>query len=186
MRFDPRSQRQTAAHLINSLSEYELSEIIRSFGEERRARQLAKAIVRARHHQTIQTTGQLADTVRKTVKPPYQTKSLARVFQALRIAVNRELDELQAALPKIFEHVKFGGRLAVISYHSLEDRIVKRFFQTEIKGCICPPELPECVCNRKPRAVRVTKKAITPGASEIEQNPRSRSAKLRIIERIAA
>lgn len=186
MRFDPQSQERTAADLINSLSEQKLAETIRFFGEERFAPQLAKAIVRERQKTVIQKTGQLARIVTETVRPPYQTKSLARVFQAFRIAVNRELDELQAVLPKAFALLKVGGRLAVISYHSLEDRIVKRFFQKEAKGCICPPELPECICNRSPRARIITKKALTPQKREKEQNPRSRSAKLRVAEKIAA
>jgi 16S rRNA (cytosine1402-N4)-methyltransferase len=186
MRFDQQSLQQTAAELINSLSEHELSGIIRTFGEERLAPRIARSIVRERQKGKIQTTGQLTRLVRTSVKSPHQTKSLARVFQALRIVVNHELEELQAGLPKAFDLLTIGGRMAVISYHSLEDRIVKQFFQSEVKGCICPPQLPKCVCNRKPRAQLITRKALTPQKKEIEQNPRSRSAKLRVVEKIAA
>lgn len=186
MRFDQQSFRQTAAQLINTLSEHELSEIIRTFGEERLAPRIARAIVKERQKGEIQTTGQLTHLVRTSVKSPHQTKSLARVFQAFRIAVNKELEELEAVLPKAFDLLRTGGRMAVISYHSLEDRIVKRFFQSEVKGCICPPKLPKCVCNRKPRAQLVTRKPLIPSQKEIEQNPRSRSAKLRVVEKIAA
>jgi 16S rRNA (cytosine1402-N4)-methyltransferase len=186
MRFDQQSLEPTAADLVSSLSEHRLSGIIRTFGEERLAPRIARAIVRERHKGKIQTTGQLARIIRTTAQSPHQTKSLARVFQALRIAVNHELEELQAALPKMFELLAIGGRMAVISYHSLEDRIVKRFYQSEVKGCICPPELPVCVCHRQPRARLVTRKALTPQKEEMEQNPRSRSAKLRVLERTAA
>ncbi len=186
MRFDSQSAKLTAEDLINSLNEEKLAEIIRTFGEERLARQIARAIVRERKKGKIQTTGQLARLVRTTVNPTHQTKSLARVFQAFRIAVNHELEELQAALPKAFALLRTGGRMAVISYHSLEDRIVKQFFQREVKGCICPPSLPKCVCNRQPRARLITRKALTPRKEEIEQNPRARSAKLRVAEKTAA
>jgi len=185
MRFDTQSGEKTAADLINSLSEHKLAEIIRSFGEERLARRLARAIVRERQKTLIRTTRQLARIVTETVTPPYQRKSLARVFQAFRIAVNSELEELQDVLPKAFVLLKAGGRLAVISYHSLEDRIVKRFFQKEAKGCICPPELQECVCKPTPRAKIITRKVLTPKEREKEQNPRSRAAKLRVAEKIA-
>lgn len=186
MRYDPKSQEKTAADLINSLSAPELTEIIRSFGEERFAPRLAREIVRERKTKAIETTGELTRIITQVVKPPYQTKSLARVFQAFRIAVNRELDALQFVLPEAFALLRVGGRFVVISYHSLEDRIVKRFFQKEAKGCICPPQLPECVCNRLPRARIITRKVLTPQEREKEHNPRSRSAKLRVAEKTAA
>jgi 16S rRNA (cytosine1402-N4)-methyltransferase len=186
MRFDVRSDLPTAADLINTLDERRLTEIIRNYGEERMAPQLARAIVMERQKGVIETTGQLAHIVKRTVRPPRQIKALARVFQAFRIAVNRELEELEAALPKVFELLKVNGRMAVISYHSLEDRIVKRFFQREAKGCVCPPELPVCACGRVPRVRILTKKALVPDDAEKERNPRSRSAKLRVAEKIAA
>ena len=186
MRFDPQSHRMTAAALVNSLDEERLAQIMHSFGEERRARRIAKAIVRQREKKMIQTTTELADVVAGVIPPPYQTKSLARVFQAFRIAVNGELDQLEAVLPQALSRLKVGGRLAVISYHSLEDRLVKRFFQREAKGCVCPPRLPRCVCGAVPRVRVLTRKAITPQPEEKNQNPRARSAKLRAAEKTAA
>jgi 16S rRNA (cytosine1402-N4)-methyltransferase len=134
----------------------------------------------------IQTTPELADIVTGVVPPPHQNKSLARVFQAFRIAVNAELDQLEAVLPRALSCLKVGGRMAVISYHSLEDRLVKRFFQQETKGCICPPQLLQCVCGAKPRVRILTRKVITPQVQEKGQNPRARSAKLRVAEKTAA
>jgi 16S rRNA (cytosine1402-N4)-methyltransferase len=186
MRFDPQSHSRTAAELINSLNKERLAEIIRSFGEERRARRIAKAIVREREKKMIQTTTELADIVTGVVPPPHQNKSLARIFQALRIAVNSELDQLEAVLPQALSRLKIGGRMAVISYHSLEDRLVKRFFKQETKGCVCPPRLPQCVCGAKPRVRILTRKALTPQPQEKEQNPRARSARLRVVEKTAA
>ena len=120
------------------------------------------------------------------VKPPHQNKSLARVFQALRIAVNRELEELETVLPQVRDLLIPGGRVAVIAYHSLEDRLVKRFFQTEARGrCTCPPELPACVCGAAPTLRIITRKPISPDAAEIEANPRARSARLRVAEKLA-
>ncbi len=186
MRFDPQSQSRTAAELVNSLSEERLVEIIRSFGEERRARRIARVIVRERGKKMIQTTTELADIVTGVVPPPHQTKALARVFQAFRIAVNGELDQLEAVLPQALSRLKVGGRMAVISYHSLEDRLVKRFFQKEAKGCVCPPRLPQCVCGVTPRVRILTRKVITPQPQEKDRNPRARSAKLRVAEKTAA
>ena len=186
MRFDPQSHSRTAAELVNSLSEERLAEIIRSFGEERRARRIARAIVRERGKKMIQTTTELADIVTGVVPPPHQSKSLARVFQAFRIAVNNELDQLETVLPQALSRLKVGGRMAVISYHSLEDRLVKRFFQQEAKGCVCPPRLPQCVCGATPRVRILTRRVITPQPQEKDQNPRARSAKLRVAEKTAA
>ncbi len=186
MRFDPTSQTITAADLINSLSQEKLTEIIRSFGEERRAYGIAKAIIREREKTMIQTTAQLANIVTGVTPPPHRAKSLARVFQAFRIAVNCELEQLQAVLPMALSRLKVGGRLAVISYHSLEDRLVKRFFQQEAKGCICPPGLPECICGATPRVRILTRRPVTPRSDENDRNPRARSAKLRVAEKIAA
>jgi 16S rRNA (cytosine1402-N4)-methyltransferase len=186
MRFDSQLQSRTAADLVNSLGEERLVEIIRSFGEERRARRIARAIVRERRKKMIQTTTELADIVTGVIPPPHQSKSLARVFQAFRIAVNGELDQLEAVLPQALSCLKVRGRVAVISYHSLEDRLVKRFFQQETKGCVCPPRLLQCVCGAKPHVRILTRKVITPQAQEMDQNPRARSAKLRVAEKTAA
>jgi 16S rRNA (cytosine1402-N4)-methyltransferase len=183
MRFDPDSS-TTAADLVNKLNEKELENIFKTFGEERQAHRLAGVIVRERQKAMILTTGQLSEIVLKVIRPPHQKKSLARVFQALRIAVNRELDELNAVLPKAADLLRPGGRLAVISYHSLEDRIVKNYFRQAARGCICPPGLPECVCSHKPVLKVLTKKPVSPSKEEIEQNTRARSARLRVAEKI--
>ena len=185
MRFAPESGIETAADLINRLSDDKLAKIIKDFGEERMARRIAKAIVRERQIEMILTTARLSQIVRQAVKPPHQNKSLARVFQAFRIAVNRELDQLTDVLPKVVALLKTGGRMAVISYHSLEDRIVKRFIQQQEKGCICPDNFAVCMCGIKPSLKRVTRGADTPGEAEMESNPRARSAKLRVAEKLA-
>jgi len=184
MRFDPDSTRRTAADLINSLAEGELVEIIRDYSEEKHAARLARTIVRERRNRMIGTTAHLSEIVRNTIKGPHQNKSLARIFQALRIAVNGELDNLKTVLPKIVDLLLPSGRVAVISYHSLEDRLVKNFFRTEAKGCICPPNLPQCVCGRTPTLKLINRKVIVPQPAEAEANPRARSAKMRVAERI--
>ncbi|MEW6412552.1 MAG: 16S rRNA (cytosine(1402)-N(4))-methyltransferase RsmH [Candidatus Zixiibacteriota bacterium] len=186
MRFDAESGGETAADLINSLSEIRLAEIISEFGEEKGAGRIARAIVRERQRNMVLTTAQLKDIVLSVVKKPHQTKSLARVFQAFRIAVNRELGHLTDVLPKTVAHLKPGGRLAVISYHSLEDRAIKHFFQQQAKGCICPDNFDICVCGVKPSLKILTRKAVTATEQEEKRNPRSRSARLRVAEKIAA
>jgi 16S rRNA (cytosine1402-N4)-methyltransferase len=186
MRFDPDSTRRTAADLINSLSEGELVEIIRDYSEEKHAARLARTIVRERQDRMIGTTAHLSEIVRNTIKGPHQNKSLARIFQALRIAVNGELDNLKAVLPKIVDLLHIGGRVVVLSYHSLEDRLVKEFFRQEAKGCICPPNLPQCVCGRTPTLKLINRKVIVPQPAEAESNPRARTAKMRVAERIAS
>jgi 16S rRNA (cytosine1402-N4)-methyltransferase len=184
MRFDP-SAGPSAANLINSLDEKRIESILRDFGEERQSVRIAKAIVRERRKQMILTTQQLADIVRHEILPPHQTKSLARVFQAFRIAVNRELEQLADVLPAALSILKPGGRLAIISYHSLEDRTVKRFFQARSRrGCTCPPEFPVCVCGQNPQLKLITRKPVTAGVDERRDNPRSRSAKLRVAEKL--
>jgi 16S rRNA (cytosine1402-N4)-methyltransferase len=184
MRFDPGAG-QPASELVNRLEEKRLREIIAEYGEERQAARIARAIVRERQRRMILTTSQLRDIILAEVAPPHQTKSLARVFQALRIAVNEELEQLSRVLPVALSLLKYGGRLAVIAYHSLEDRIVKRFFQREARGaCVCPPELPQCVCGAKPRLKLITRRPVVPDEAEIEQNPRARSARLRVAERL--
>ncbi len=184
MRFDQSAQIPTAADLVNKLNEKGIYEIIWDFGEEKRARRIAAAIVKERQKEMILTSSQLARIVKSIVHHPHQTKSLARVFQALRIAVNKELDTLKAALPKIVEILNKGGRIAVISYHSLEDRIVKHTFRNLAKTCVCPPGLPQCVCNVQPQLKLITKRPIIAGDDEIRSNPRGRSALLRVAEKI--
>ncbi|MFQ5453539.1 MAG: 16S rRNA (cytosine(1402)-N(4))-methyltransferase RsmH, partial [Candidatus Zixiibacteriota bacterium] len=157
---------------------------IRDFGEERNAKRIAALIVRERQKKMIFTTSHLAEIIRRVSKPPYQNKSLARVFQAFRIAVNQELECLKEVLPKAISILKKGGHIAVLSYHSIEDRIVKRFFQKQAKGCICPDEFYVCVCNVPASLKIITKKPLSPEQSEIGGNPRARSAKLRVAEKI--
>lgn len=185
MRFEQSAQIPTAADLVNKLNEKGLFEIIRDFGEEKQARRMAAAIVRERQKEMILTSSQLTKIIKSIARPPHQTKSLARVFQALRIAVNKELETLQLALPKIISILKNHGRIAVITYHSLEDRIVKNVFRDLAKSCICPPGLPQCICNYKPVLRVLTKKPVYPAEREIASNPRARSAQLRVAEKIA-
>lgn len=186
MRFDVEATDLTAADLIATASEKRLTEIIREFGEEKAAGRLAGAIVRERQKKMILTTMQLADVVRSVVKAPHQNKSLARVFQAFRIFVNQELEHLDQVLPKTVNLLRTGGRLVVISYHSLEDRRVKRFFQQQAKGCVCPDVFPVCRCGQLPTVKIITRKSLTPHPDELESNPRARSARIRVAERIAA
>ena len=184
MRFDKDSDVSTAADLVNNLSERELTRIFREYGEERRSKFVAAGIVRERQEKMILTTSQLANIVKSIIHPPYQIKSLARIFQALRIAVNSELETLKSAVPKIVECLKTGGRLAVISYHSLEDRIVKNCFRNLLGACTCPPDFPVCVCGREAQVKLITKKPLYPTDAEISSNPRSRSARLRVVEKV--
>ena len=184
MRFDQRAEVPTAADLVNSLNREDLADLLRRYGEERQATRLAAAIVRERQKQVILTTTHLADVVAQVIKPPHRTKSLARVFQALRIAVNRELDQLEEVLPKAVGLLNGGGRLAVISYHSLEDRTVKQYFRREATDCICPPKQPACTCGHKAIIKEVNRRVIVPTENEVAQNSRARSAKLRIAEKI--
>jgi len=183
MRFDPTSDDPTAADLVNQLPEADLATLIWRYGEEPKSRRIARAIVEAR---PFQTTGDLAEVIARAIKRP-RGKSIhpaTRTFQALRIAVNRELEILESALPQALAVLKPGGRLAVITFHSLEDRIVKRFFRDEVRGCICPPEAPVCTCGRQPTLRLVHRKPISASAEEIAVNPRSRSAKLRVAEKL--
>ncbi len=189
MRFDP-SRGIPAAELLASLDAAELTALFRRYGEEPRAPRIARAIVDARRVAPVATAEELAALVERVVPPNprvrRRTHPATRVFQALRIAVNEELEALQAGLAAALDLLRPGGRLVVLSYHSLEDRIVKRFFQAERRGCVCPPELPVCVCGRNPRLRLVTSPSLTPSATEIEANPRARSARLRAAERLAA
>jgi 16S rRNA (cytosine1402-N4)-methyltransferase len=181
MRMDP-SAEHSARDLVNEAGERELTDIFRGYGEERYARQIARAIVRRRKEHPFERTGELVETIKGAIPTPARFGDghpARRVFQALRIAVNDELHGLEAALPAALEVLRPGGRIAVISFHSLEDRIVKRFFRREERGCTCPPEFPVCVCGREPSLRVLTKKAIRPTAEETAANPRAGSARLR-------
>jgi len=181
MRMDP-SAENSARDLVNGASERELTDIFRGYGEERYAKQIARAIVRRRKDRPFERTGELVDTIKGAIPAPARFGDghpARRVFQALRIAVNDELAALEAALPAALEVLEPGGRIAVISFQSLEDRIVKRLFRREEHGCTCPPEFPVCVCGREPTLRVLTKKAIRPAADEVAANPRAGSARLR-------
>lgn len=181
MRFDPTTG-MSASDLVNTLSEEELTELIWRYGEERHARRIAREICRSR---PLHTTVELAQIVERVVGGQRERIHPAtRTFQALRIAVNNELRALEEALPAAAESLASGGRLAVISFHSLEDRIVKQFFRRESKDCICPPEQPVCTSNHRATLREITRKPILPSSEEIETNPRARSAKLRVAEKI--
>lgn len=181
MRYDPSSS-TTATHLVNNLSQYELADLLYRFGEERRSRAIARAVVVAR---PIHTTTQLADVVARAVGGRRGTKihPATRTFQALRIAVNDELNMLSRALPAAVSLLAVGGRLVVISFHSLDDRIVKDFVRRESRDCICGPEQPVCTCNHQSTLEIITRKPIIASSREIAANPRARSAKMRIAER---
>lgn len=184
MRFDPR-QLVTAADIVNGADEAELRKILYEYGEERFAPRIARAIVQQRAIRRIETTAQLADIVTKAVGPRWVGINPAtKTFQALRIAVNKELESLRETLPQALEILAKGGRMAIIAFHSLEDRIVKEFMRYEASHCICPPGLPVCVCGKKPSLKIVGKKPLTPDIEEIQRNPRARSAKLRVAEKI--
>jgi 16S rRNA (cytosine1402-N4)-methyltransferase len=181
MRFDP-DQTLTAADLVNELSREELAEILFTYGEEKLARKIAEAIIANR---PLVGTKDLAEIVKKVARnPKSKIHPATRTFQALRIAVNQELDALEAFLPKALESLNTGGRLAIIAFHSLEDRIVKKFFRLESRDCICPPEVPICVCEHKARLKELTRRPLRPEESETDRNPRARSAKLRVAEKI--
>jgi 16S rRNA (cytosine1402-N4)-methyltransferase len=183
MRFGP-DQETTASYWANEASEEALADLIWRFGEERQSRRIARAIVRSR---PLGTTTDLAKAVEQAVgrRPGSQTHPATKTFQALRIAVNQELASLAEALPRVHGLLGFGSRLVVISYHSLEDRIVKQFIARESRDCICPPGQPVCTCGHKATLKPVTRGVVTPSQEEIAANPRSRSAKLRVAERIA-
>jgi 16S rRNA (cytosine1402-N4)-methyltransferase len=187
MRMDPGHQTLTAAEVIAAYSEADLARIIREFGEEKWASRIAEFIVEARARTPIETTMQLVDIIKRAVpaaarrEGPHPAK---RTFQALRIEVNDELGVLKRGLEASARWLAPGGRIAVISYHSLEDRIVKQFFAEQSQGCICPPDLPVCTCGKKPVLRVLTRRPIQPSAEEIEQNPRARSAKLRAAEKV--
>lgn len=181
MRFDPTSKGPTAADLVNRLSEEALADVLFRYGEERQSRRIARAIVEAR---PIQTTGQLVQVIEETVgRRRGRLHPATLSFQALRIAVNEELAAIESALPQAVETLAVGGRLAVIAFHSLEDRIVKRFMRRESMDCICSREMPICTCDHQASLERVVRKPIRPTEAEVTSNPRARSARLRVAER---
>lgn len=181
MRFNPDEQ-LTAADIVNRMPEAKLAQLILIYGEEPQANRIAKSIV---NNRPIADTADLASIIASTIGENFgKIHPATKTFQALRIAVNRELDHLTSALEQTLNCLAPGGRIAVISYHSLEDRIVKNFMLRETRTCICPPNLPECRCHHEPRLELVSKHPITPSESEIEKNPRSRSAKLRVARKI--
>lgn len=179
-------QGMSAADAVNSLSQRELQDIIYRYGEDKFAPRIAAGIVRARAEKPIETTLELAEIVKSSIPAAARREGghpARRTFQALRIYVNGELDGLDRAIDDMFDSLKVGGRLAIITFHSLEDRAVKQTFASLCEGCICPPEFPVCVCGRKSRG-RLPQKAAAPSKAELKENPRSRSARLRVIEKI--
>jgi len=182
MRFDPDNP-ESGVYLVNNLPEAELVDLISRYGEEHRARRVAHAIVQAR---PIATTRQLAEAVASVTSSGRPGMHPAtRTFQALRIAVNRELEALEQVLPQAVSALAPGGRLAVISFHSLEDRIVKQFLRQESKDCLCPPKQPICTCGHKASVVEIVRTPIRPDEAEVRDNPRSRSARLRVAEKLS-
>ena len=185
MRMD-QSSSLTAREIVNTWPQEELTRILREYGEERCASRIAAGIVRRRQAGPLETTGELSEIVRASIPAKMREKGGnpdKRTFQAIRIACNRELDVLQDSLDQMIDLLSPGGRLCVITFHSLEDRIVKNAFRRNEKPCICPPEFPVCVCGRESKGRVVTRKAITPSARELEANRRSASAKLRVFEK---
>lgn len=181
MRFDP-SGTITASGLVNELKERELVDLLRQYGQERQARRIARAIVESR---PLHSTVQLATLIDEVVGRRERIHPATRTFQALRIAVNNELSALSEALPQALDLLVAGGRLVVISFHSLEDRIVKRFLQHEARDCICPPDVPTCVCGHSARVRIITRHPVRPSEEEVASNPRSRSARLRVGAKVA-
>jgi 16S rRNA (cytosine1402-N4)-methyltransferase len=186
MRMDP-DQELTAREIVNTWDERQLARLLREYGEERYATQIARALVRTRRRHELTSTQELVDAIKTAIPIPAQFAGghpARRTFQALRIAVNDELAQLDLALPEAWELLRPGGRLAAISFHSLEDRRVKRFLAARARGCICPPELPVCVCGHSPEAEILTRRAAAPTPGEIAANPRSKSAHLRAARKL--
>ena len=182
MRMDP-SADVSAAGIVNEATERDLATIFKRYGEERYARQIARAIVRRRKEQRFERTSDLVETIKAAIPAPARFGDghpAKRVFQALRIAVNDELGSLEAALPSAFSMLRPGGRLGVISFHSLEDRMTKRFMRDLERGCDCPPDFPICVCGKEPQLRSLSRKAIRPSSTETAANPRASSARLRV------
>ncbi len=186
MRMDPDLE-VTAADILNSWSEEDLAELFTKYGEERYSRRIARTVVYRRRSGPFERTAELVETIKRAIPTPARFGAgnpARRVFQALRIEVNDELNSLRRALPEAFALLEPGGIMAVISFHSLEDRLVKEFFADTARGCTCPPDFPICVCGGKPDGDVLTRKALTPGSRELEANPRSSSAKLRALRKI--
>jgi 16S rRNA (cytosine1402-N4)-methyltransferase len=186
MRMD-RRQAQTAADIVNGYEEKDLYRIIRDYGEDKFAKNIAKHIVQARAQGPIETTGQLTEIIRASIPMKMQMSGghpAKRTFQAIRIELNRELEVLRESLDDMIDMLDDGGRLCVITFHSLEDRIVKTMFRQNENPCTCPPDFPVCVCGKESKGKVITRKPILPSAQEMEENPRSKSAKLRIFERV--
>jgi len=185
MRMD-RSRGETAAELLERADADTIAEILRSYGEERFARQIAMRIVKVRETSPVRTTGELVSIIEKTIPQRFREKGghvAKRTFQALRIAVNDELSGLSDTISGMIDHLSDGGRIAVITFHSLEDRIVKTAFHTAEDPCICPPDFPVCACGRKPKGIVITRKPVTASEEELADNSRAKSAKLRVFER---
>lgn len=185
MRMDP-EQELNAKEIVNHYSEEEIAKIIYDYGEERYARNIARSIVKYRQEKAINSTLELVDIIKSSVPARYSREKhpARRTFQALRIAVNSELEAVQEVLPQAVKHLLTGGRLCVITFHSLEDRIVKKFMQEQAQECICPPDFPVCTCGHRASLKLLSRKPLLPGENECYQNPRARSAKLRVAERI--
>lgn len=183
MRMD-RRRAKTARTLIDQSSWQDLARILRRYGEEPRASTIARRVVQTHQRRPIESTSELASIVTESVPPPYRKKALSRTFQALRVAVNDELQELEQGLGAVFPLLRVGGRVVVIAYHSLEDRIVKEQFRRWAAGCTCPPGLPQCVCGGRSHFRVLTRKPVRPSSEETRSNPRARSAKLRAGERL--
>ena len=186
MRMDP-AQDLDARVVVNEWDERRLAQAFQRYGEERFARQIARAIVRRRENAPFETTGELAETIKSAVPAPARFGGghpAKRVFQAIRIVVNDVLGSLERALPAAWQLLRPGGRIAALSFHSLEDRRVKRFFVDRARGCICPPDLPVCACGRTPDAELLTRRAVAPSAQEVAENPRAGSGKLRAARKL--
>jgi 16S rRNA (cytosine1402-N4)-methyltransferase len=186
MRMDP-DQEFSARELVNTYDERRLKSLFRDYGEERYASSISRAIVRERAKREIETTNELVEVITNAIPVPARFAGghpAKRVFQAIRIAVNDELDQIDTALPLAWSRLRVGGRFAGISFHSLEDRRVKRFLAARAQGCICPPDLPVCACGRTPAAELVTRRAVAATPGEIAANPRSRSARLRVARKL--
>ena len=185
MRMDLRNT-QTAADIVNTYSEMELYRIIRDYGEDRFAKNIAKHIVRQRQEKPYETTGELIETIKAAIPAKIRATGghpAKRTFQAIRIELNHELDVLNCSIDTMIDLLNPGGRLSIITFHSLEDRIVKKRFRDNENPCICPPEFPVCMCGRKSKGTVITRKPIVPGEEELEYNKRSKSSKLRVFER---
>lgn len=185
MRMDQRSER-TAADIVNDYSEAELYRVIRDYGEDRFAKNIAKHIVKAREKKRLETTDELVEIIKAAIPAKIRAEGghpAKRTFQALRIELNRELEVLRDSIDEMIDLLNPGGRLSIITFHSLEDRIVKTGFRTNENPCVCPPDFPVCVCGKKSRGKVITRKPILPTEEEMTENPRSKSAKLRVFEK---